>query len=94
MGVRPQCPEPPISLVPPAAIGELQSQLQDTQSSLAGYANKFRILDSLISNHDNDGVAGFDRLPKDMVSQTLLHVHIWVLNCVYSTLHNIQPLWG
>ena len=47
-------PEPSISPVPPAAIGELQSQLQDTQSSLAGYANKFRILDSLISDHDDD----------------------------------------
>jgi len=45
-------PEPSTSSVPPAAIGELQSQLQDTQSSLAGYANKFHILDSLISDHD------------------------------------------
>ena len=76
------------------AIGELQSQLQDTQSSLAGYANKFHILDSLISNHDDDGVASLDGLLKDMASQTLLYVHIWVLNCIYSTLHNIQPLWG
>ena len=45
-------PEPSTSSVPPAAIGELQSQLRDTQSSLNGYANKFQLLDSLITEHD------------------------------------------
>ena len=43
--------EPSTSSVPPAAIGELQSQLQETQSSLAGYADKFHLLDSLITEH-------------------------------------------
>ena len=45
-------PEPSTSSAPPAAIGELQSQLQETQSSLAGYADKFHVLDSLINEHD------------------------------------------
>lgn len=45
-------PEPSTSSVPPAAIGELQSQLRDTQSSLAGYADKFHLLESLTTEHD------------------------------------------
>ena len=45
-------PEPSTSSVPPAAIGELQSQLRETQSSLAGHADKFHLLDSLITEHD------------------------------------------
>ena len=44
-------PEPSTSSVPPAAIGELQSQLRETQNSLAGYADKFHLLDSLITEH-------------------------------------------
>jgi len=45
-------PEPSTSSAPPAAIGELQSQLQDTQNSLNGYAVKFHLLESLITEHD------------------------------------------
>ena len=45
-------PEPSTSSAPPAAIGELQSQLQETQSSLAGYSNKFLLLESLIAEHN------------------------------------------
>jgi hypothetical protein len=45
-------PEPSTSSVPPAAIGELQSQLQETRSSLADYTDKFRLLDSLLTEHD------------------------------------------
>jgi len=45
-------PEPSTSSVPPAAIGELQSQLQETQNSLASHADKFHILNSLITEHD------------------------------------------
>jgi hypothetical protein len=45
-------PEPSTSSVPPAAIGELQSQLRETQSSLAGYVDKFHLLESLITEHD------------------------------------------
>ena len=44
-------PEPSSSSVPPAAIGELQSQLQETQSSLASYADKFHLIDSLATEH-------------------------------------------
>ena len=46
-------PEASTSSVPPAAIGELQSQLQETQSALANYSDKFHILDSLIAEHDS-----------------------------------------
>ena len=45
-------PEPSTSSAPPAAIEELQSQLQETQSALANYSDKFNILDSLIAEHD------------------------------------------
>ena len=45
-------PEPSTSSIPPAAIGELQSQLQETQSSLASYADKFHLLSSLVTEHD------------------------------------------
>jgi len=45
-------PEPSTSSVPPAAIGELQSQLQETQNALSSYTDKFQILDSLIAEHD------------------------------------------
>jgi len=44
-------PEPSLSSFPAAAIGELQSQLQETQSSLANYADKFHLLDSLVTEH-------------------------------------------
>jgi hypothetical protein len=44
-------PEPSTSSVPPASIGELQSQLQETQNSLDGYDDKFHLLDSLITEH-------------------------------------------
>jgi hypothetical protein len=54
-------PEPSTSSVPPAAIGELQSQLQKTQNSLNGYADKFHLLDSLIFGrgglkHDTESI--------------------------------------
>ena len=57
-------PEPSTSSVPPAAIGKLQSQLQETQSALASYSDKFHILDSLIAEHngfkhDVDLIKGF-----------------------------------
>jgi len=45
-------PEPSTSSVPPTAIGELSSQLQETQNALSSYTDKFRILDSLIAEHD------------------------------------------
>ena len=45
-------PEPSTSSVPPAAIGELQSQLQETQNALSNYTDKFHVLDSLIAEHD------------------------------------------
>ena len=44
-------PEPSSSSVPPAAIGELQSQLRETQSPLSDYANKFHLLGSLVTKH-------------------------------------------
>ena len=43
--------EPSTSSVPPAAIGELQSRLQETQDSLSNYADKFHLLDSLVAEH-------------------------------------------
>ena len=46
-------PEPSRSLVPPAVIGELQSQLQEIQNALTSYTNKFHILDSLITEHNS-----------------------------------------
>ena len=45
-------PEPLTSSFPPTGIGELQPQLQETQSSLTGYADKFHLLESLITEHD------------------------------------------
>ena len=42
-------PEPSTSSVPPAAIGEIQSQLRDTRSSLTDYADKFNLL---VNEHD------------------------------------------
>ena len=45
-------PKPSTSSVPLAAIGELQSQLQETQNALTSYSDKFHILDSLITEHD------------------------------------------
>ena len=41
-----------MSSAPPPAIGELQSQLQETQNSLASYAGKFHLLESLVTKHD------------------------------------------
>jgi len=49
-------PQPPseasTSPVPPVTIEEFRSQLQETQSALANYSDKFHILDSLIAEHD------------------------------------------
>ena len=45
-------PEPSASSVSPAAIGELQSQLRGTQTSVAGHADMTHVLHSLITEHD------------------------------------------
>ena len=46
-------PKPSMSLVPPSTIGELQSQLQETQNALANHTNKFHILNLLIAKHNS-----------------------------------------
>ena len=43
---------PSSSSLPPAALGELQSQLHDTQSSLASHVDKVRALESVFKEHE------------------------------------------
>jgi len=45
-------PEPPTSSIPPATIGELQSQLQENQNAFSSYTDQLHVLDSLIAEHD------------------------------------------
>ena len=46
-------PKPPSSSVPPAVIGELQLQLQETQSSTTKYTVIFFLLNSLVAEHSS-----------------------------------------
>lgn len=45
-------PEPSMTLVPPAVVGEFPLQLQKARSAPAGYSGGFHALDSLIAGHD------------------------------------------
>jgi hypothetical protein len=47
-----QPPEASTSSVSSSALNNLQSQLQETQMSLAGHVDKFRILDSVLAEHE------------------------------------------
>ena len=46
-------PKPSMSSVPLTVIGELRSQLQETQNALTSYSDKFHILNSLITEHSS-----------------------------------------
>jgi len=47
-----QPPEASTSSVSSSALNNLQSQLQETQMSLAGHVDKFRVLDSVLAEHE------------------------------------------
>jgi hypothetical protein len=52
MPPQPHSVEPLSSAIPPSALGELQSQLQETQVSLANHVDKFRVLETVLAEHE------------------------------------------
>jgi hypothetical protein len=50
---QPHSSEPSSSAAPPSAIVDLQSQLQETQTSLANQIDKFRVLETILAEHES-----------------------------------------